>query len=119
MKKFLITAALALGVFAFSPALTSSADEYYYGTSPDYIRRPWQGQYDAPGTTIIKRRETRQHRVYYVDPYNNVEYREYRYVEPDNEVEYREYHYVEPDNDVEYRYYVDPDGDVQYYYYSD
>ncbi len=63
--------------------------------------------------------ETRQHKVYYVDPYNNVEYREYRYVEPDNEVEYREYRYMEPDNDVEYRYYVEPDGDVEYYYYKD
>ena len=86
MKKFLIAAALALGVFAFSPALTSSADEYYYGTTPDYIKRPWQGQYDAPNTTIIKSREVRQHRVYYVNPNDNVEYREYRYVEPENEV---------------------------------
>jgi len=106
MKKFLIAAALTLGVFAFSPALTSSADEYYYGTTPYYIKRPWQGQYDAPNTTIIKSREVRQHRVYYVNPNDNVEYREYRYVEPENEVEYR--YYIEQ-----------PDGDVEYYYYKD
>ena len=64
MKKFFIAAALALGVFALGPALTSSADEYYYGTTPDYIKRPWQGLYDESGKTIIKRREDRQHRVY-------------------------------------------------------
>ena len=105
MRKFIIAAALALGVFAFSPAFTSSADEYYYyGTTPDYIERPWKGQYDAPSTTIIKKRETRTHRVYYVDPDDNVEYREYRYVEPDNEVEYR-YYIQQPDGDVEYYYY--------------
>ena len=106
MRKFMIAAALALGIFVLGPTFSSSAAEYYYyGTTPDYMTRPWQGQYDAPSTTIIKKRETRQHRVYYVDPYNNVEYREYRYIAPDNK--------------VEYRYYVEPDGDVEYYYYSD
>lgn len=101
MRKFIVATVLALSVFVTGAAYNSSADEYYYGVPPGQLKRQWQGQYDAPNTTILKQRE---HRIYYVEPDGDVEYREYRY-------------YVEPDGDIEYRYYVEPDGDVEYYYY--